>query len=472
MIRTYYPILLYKRQESVISLYAITCGLEQVSWIGSMNGILNITTEFNLREEMLAYLGKQLLSLMPDGYYRDFYAWALSDDCPLQAHWLTTIGIDQFVNLAIGLLSGTSRDAEVMSRIYASVSPMTAYLLFETISDNMAFGCATWYPQQDDDLRHQRHTLLSDFNRSMVERIEGRKAGRMTNYAWQDIAQQLSSLTQSLSEKKQHTVIEAFVQRFPSVSFEDVEYGAGAVLVANIEACGDVIDYLDGHPLQPILRETLRYRYDGVSRLLNDEAKTLDDLLEIGTHTILVMAVLAYYSAAIADAMAVELQPVLDDGLLTRVFENSAILIRLLNDMGTPLLKDAEARRENFALLREKHQTQNFDDVFTLIRLVADENTALTRLQKDIEFGEFNIALHHVPPLQHDIDAALDHLEERVATCAGVYATRSVQLQADMAELAQRTGTTAFGEIALRFVTFHEILYANPYNKNDGEYAV
>jgi len=424
-----------------------------------------------LRERMLSHLSQQLPVLMPSGSYQQFYGWAISDKNPLQDDWLQMIGLDQSLGMTFKLLNGVHSDPRVVSELLDTIPTLATYLLFETISDNMAFGGAPW---ATTSVTHQERSkaLLLSFNNDMIARIDDPYTERELNQEWLSIASKLSGIDQSLSQGKQKPVIEAYLQAHPETMFEAIEYGCTDALIANLNSCAAMVAAMEDTAVFPLFKRTLRARYEGINRLLEDDVNGIDDLLAIGTNSILVITVLSYYSSHFAAFTDADLSSVLNSTLFERTMGNAAKLTRMLNDMGTPLLKDAEHRDAVFDDLHKLHAETGIDDVFRLISEGAKRHVALTRLQKDIDFGEFNIALHGLPEHRHDVTKALHLLQETLMYCGDVYEDAYTQLMIDIPNLTQQMGHTAYAEMALRFVLFHEKLYSNSFKQNDGEYAV
>ena len=78
---------------------------------------------------------------MPLSAYRNFQTWALSPQNPHLKTWLQMVGVPQFAKLTHTLI-GNSVGEDKWDDLVRYSTYMNAYLIYETISDNLAFGLA------------------------------------------------------------------------------------------------------------------------------------------------------------------------------------------------------------------------------------------------------------------------------------------------------------------------------------------
>src|SRR5690606_25866518 len=143
---------------------------------------------------------------------------------------------------------------------------------------------------------------------------------------------------------------------------------------------------------------------------------------------------------------------VLEDGSLLLALEDAALLVRLLNDMGTLLLEQpTNDRKALIQTLYHMHHTGDFPTFEHLLLDVAgQQGTLLTRMNKDIRFGEFNVCLHSVRQV-NDIATAIEVFADQLESLTLVYEDRLQRLPGMVAQLNQRLGSTFAGEVILRF---------------------
>jgi hypothetical protein len=208
-----------------------------------------------------------------------------------------------------------------------------------------------------------------------------------------------------------------------------------------------------------------------VNHLLENPDMDRETLIETGADTIMVMPTLAYYVGLIAEEIRPlpGYQSVLEDGTLHDPLQSAALLVRLLNDLGTGLLEQPdEVHRALVNYLRaEAGNFSTFDEL-----LLAQNYTVLfTRLQKDIRFGEFNVCLYETRKAQ-SVEEALDTVYEQITYLSRLYRVTWQHLQDTLQVIDTRLNSHLIGNLITRFVRFHEMIYSQPFNEPCGEYAV
>ena len=421
---------------------------------------------------MLNALVGSVRSQVPHGIMRDYWVWALSDQNPYQARWIQTIGIPQFERLTAALLDGVVEERHA-GLLDALAAMMNVYLLYETLSDNLAIGCAR-LSEYDADIMTQKD-VLCQFNNAMIEKLTYPHTDVQAMLSpIQDKMQSLSLFEHSLSKGKQQKLAHVFTQQHATASVEDIEYGGWAMLIANIEAASATLSLVNNPTSYAFVQGNLVRRYDAVNQLLHTDSHehTFDDLLNIGTSTILVPAVLAFYYAVIAELKGhAHFKDVVESGTAQAVLDDAALLIRLLNDVGPALVLDADKTESIITVAHElSEQSTHKTSVFDLLTQLVNQFPEMTRIKKDLDFSEYNILLDAL-----DDDAqpvAVLQIEYSLRTYYKLYTSLTKRLHERVAELDAQLGDDSYGKIALRFVHFHEKLYMNDYQLNKGEYAV
>src|SRR5690606_36559285 len=106
----------------------------------------------------IASFKSSMMYYMPSGSYRDFHGWAISSDNPQYSRWQQIVGIPQFAKLTETLLGDLVPEKEKWTDLLPYTAWMNTYLIYETISDNLAIGLAQ--KQQTDSTYFQRKQIL------------------------------------------------------------------------------------------------------------------------------------------------------------------------------------------------------------------------------------------------------------------------------------------------------------------------
>ncbi|HLF28767.1 MAG TPA: hypothetical protein VJG32_20765 [Anaerolineae bacterium] len=411
---------------------------------------------------------------VPPSLYRDFHLWALSSESPCREHYLQAMGITQLVKLTVALLGDLVEDADWPLLISYSV-PLNVYLTYEAISDNVAIGLAL--RGASDTTYELRRDLLLAFNRAMITRLtdDAQPATQLLE-SLQPAARSISSFQYSLNRSQWRSYAEAYLNQRTDVTLAELEYDMWPALVANIEACAAAVQSMAGRQLGVLLRHGLIDRYGPVNRLLRAEEMTPLQLAEVGTDAILVVPTLIYYIAVLAEIIRPldRLARALAHGLLAQALRDAALLVRLLNDLGTSLLEcTAEERDALLAALATHCQAhpsaQTLGEVFAGVQGYA--SGLFTRLQKDIAFGEFNVGLYGLANLP-SMPEVLSTFGRNLSYFSQLYAQRRAALEQTLAVISERLSDERVSLLISRFVWFHEQLYRNPYYTSAGEYAI
>jgi hypothetical protein len=94
----------------------------------------------------------------------------------------------------------------------------------------------------------------------------------------------------------------------------------------------------------------------------------------------------------------------------------------------------------------------------------------LTRLNKDISHGEFNLCLYGISHMP--VSSALPIFEHRLDYLSGLYTHCQTLLAAGLETIAKRLNDESASRLIDKFVRFHIMLYENDYTGATGEYTV
>ncbi|HEY5986139.1 MAG TPA: hypothetical protein VIV12_07175 [Streptosporangiaceae bacterium] len=413
------------------------------------------------------------LDYLPDCPFRDFYAWVLSEP-RCQQRWLQLLGIEGLIRLSGALLNGLM-DAEESDRLTVYSAPLLVYLTYEAISDNLAIGLAG--PAPGDGSYPARAGLVRAFNDAMLARLDGATAASVRGRVlrWTTAPGQISMFRQSLSETEHRALVAAYAKAHPGADPAAIEFTAAPALIANIESAVTAAQSLAGLRTAGLFREGLARRYAAVTELLTSRGPALEELVALGTDAILVIPTLAYYAGLIAEVVRpmAGYHDLVDDGLLNEALAHAALLVRVLNDCGTGLAEQGAGQRR--ALISDLHALARSRRSATLSDVLRQAALAhgrlLTRISKDLSFGEFNICLDGIRDLPVSAGAvpAFEHRLHRV--CAS-YQRSQRGLQGATRRMTRRLRTDVISAIVLRFVEFHRLMYADSFTTASGEYAI
>lgn len=412
------------------------------------------------------------IGYMPDTPYKHFNEWILEQP-ELAEKWAQLLGLRATASMTDDVLSSVL-SPEQMEKMVDVCVPMTLMLTYEVASDNVAIGLANNLP--DDDTRAIRIQLLTQFGDVMVKRLQGDPTETADLLASSlPLVNEISSFVQSLSEHKYHKLLNVYLAQYPDVEQEAIEFSLYEILIANID-CGQwVLETLDGYQMQSFIRDWLVKRYTGQTFLINHDQMLPEELIRASTDAIMVVPTMAYYIAHMLEYVAPNphLDEVMQDGTLLLALEKCALLVRILNDMGTDVIEQSD---DYYAgLIDELRQTQHIENYDSFVELMMDfvpeRGDAFTRLKKDIQFGEYNLALHY-PRLIDDVDEAIDEFYERLCWISEIYQKEYQELYQLVDEIEMALGTSIAGDLLTRFVEFHRHFYRNSFEGVTGEYGI
>lgn len=458
---------------------------------------LNASTSFEYALKLNVEGVRQSLQHMPESPYKRYTSWILSQP-QWAGQWLQLMGVESLIRLTGGLLDGLLSQEEWQQLVPYSV-PINVSQMYEVVSDNLAIGLG--YRSPNDKTFNTRSQLVYAFNQATIQRLKGdsQQSVRELLDPFTPLMRKISAFEQSLSMDKHHKLAQHYLNRrseatiddldtalqnvkpartwqaIESITLDDLEYALHPLLVANMETCIDLTAVLKDTASYSLLIDGLIRRYQGVNDLLDQQTFSTKDLLRISTNTIMVVPTLAYYIGVIAEKVhpLAAYPDVVADGSLLTVFEDAALLVRLLNDMGTLLLEQTPTERaeliKSLRVLGQSRHFANFDQL--MLEATGEQEILLTRMSKDVKFGEFNVGLHPVRQVTN-ITEAINIFEDQLEMIVKVYQERMSRLRDGVATLNQRLDSNLAGDVAMRFVQFHRHTYSHSFKSAHGEYAV
>ncbi len=394
--------------------------------------------------------------------------WGLDDRTPEHNTFAQITGLVQLSNLSATLLGDLLPEAQY-PEIASYCGAINAYFFYEIISDNLAHGFGPLAVHDPTYL--QRRDLLQYFNEAMIARLSGHiddADHRME--VLKSRCNAVSSLDHNLNADKRNTLLKIYAAA-TGASPEQTEFDLWSLLRQNMAACADLIDLLDGSPFQESMRDGLIQRYQSLNDLMRNDSSSVKDLLESSTWTILIVPTLVFYTAALSQVNPL-VTPVEDD-LLNEAVYSAAILVRLLNDLGSLMTLPEAAFRSDMSALRSTHHTHAdaYPDIVSFLVATAPSMTSLTRLHKDLRHGEHNIGFYQLAA-EAPVEEMLDELENNLHYYRQVYRQQINHLLGLLQQLSEQCGDTRPSQLIERIVVFHEEMYAIPFEERAGEYAI
>lgn len=411
---------------------------------------------------------------MPAGAYRDFCLWGISADNPHQETFLQKMGITQLVNMTVQLLDGLVDD-QSWHQLLPFCATMNTYQIYEIVSDNLAIGLAA--SLTGNSTERMRRELLGNFNKAMISRLKGDPTPAVLVLdGIRASSGYISLFEQSLTKESQFHLTDAYLSEHTAHSGTALEYSLWPLLVANIEACADLVQTITPYDVGPLVHDGIIRRYQAVNQSLATSSLPLAQRAEIATHAILVIPTLAYYVSVLAEVIRPNcgLSQVLKEGTLSSALYDAALLVRLLNDFGTTLLTLPAVERDvlmDRLVFRCKEPLARHQTVADVLLAVAEEDDLLTRIRKDIVFGEFNLAMSDVYGVQ-TVTQGMRIFGSNLSYCSQLYSDHYCQLLLTLDRLNEQLQDDVVSQLILRFVHFHMHLYSKPYTMMAGEYAI
>lgn len=408
---------------------------------------------------------------MPPCAYRDLCRWAFSAGPEDRATFLHLLGIPQFARMTVALFDGLIRPEEA-AKLARYSALMNTYLSYEVVSDDLALGLARGLP--GDDTVDERRAVLLAFNEAMIRRLAGEP--RPASDLLAPIAPEadaISGFRQTLNHDKHEALARRYLGAHPGATRRALDRSIFPRLAVNIETCWSVARMARELNAGPLVLHGLTSRYRAVSTLIEDRAMGLTRRAFVSADAILVVPTLAYYAGVLAEHIRpnAAFPAVVADGTLGEPLFLAALAIRLLNDVGTTPLERPEARAVLSRELRASMAHGSDPTLATALLSVAGRSRAtLTRLNKDLSHGEFNLALLDITELP--VSQALPIFERRLEALAAMYADVQHRLPALLVTLGERLGDEGVSTLIDRFMRFHEAIYRHDYATPEGDYTV
>ncbi len=411
---------------------------------------------------------------VPDCAYRDLATWALTCTGKHHERFAQIFGVNQLAVMTTLLLGRVVTTDEAWGRIIPLSAVINAWLTHEVVSDNLAIGLG--FPGHlDDPAMAVRRGLIYRFNQNM-DRALGKRApaGGLERHPTAEpfacYDARISIFSNMLAPKKYRALAAVFAGEH-DVDPQSIERCVSSALCANILSCSDTVAAI-GHPhLQSLVRGWIQDRYRSVTHLMQSKTLRPAELVEHGTRTILVAPTLGFYCFALAHAggRAARMTPEIVFGPLEEALRAAATRVRLLNDLGTPLLLCS--KQERHELLRGLVVDHSSDTLTLADALTTIELPSMTRLAKDALFKETNVGLHGLAT-QPLTDDSWRRFMARFDEYAELYRQARDTMAGALVTLASDLGDERYGLMIETFVEFHEHIYRQPYHLSTGEYAI
>lgn len=425
-----------------------------------------------LRQATLEQIRNSLTRHMPDGAQKDFYLWGVSTENPTQEDFLQMVGMNQIINLSTRILQPLIQP-EDWQRVACAAGLLHAYFMYELVSDDLAVGLSLT-PTRNASIQ-ARQDILHSFNGAMVKRLSG-VPNRST-----ELLEYIQPSTANISGYNQASIHEKYIAQFKQYSAmqpntnSQFQFDLWSVLVANIETCNELIELTDHLQVAPIIRQGFINRYASVSQSLDAHINmTLEELTNVGTHTVSVIPVLAYFAGILAEEINGQsgIQSIVEDGLLENALTTAAVITRLLNDIGVVATYSTGKRTSLIHTLWKSYESRpmHVQTINQLLCHVANKTEALTRFQKDIMYGEFNICLHNLAYTE-SMEYGISIFGENLAYFSQLYRQSAIQLRDQLSTIDRRMQNKTISSLIMGFINFHEQIYTHRFDTIAGEYV-
>jgi len=427
----------------------------------------------NLKQATLEKIKCSLMKDMPAGIQRDFYLWGISDANPNRHEFLQLVGMNQVINLTTHILEPMV-EANDWQKMAEYCGLIHTYFMYELVSDDLAVGLSH-IPIRDASMLI-RKDILHSFNGAMVKKLSG-----IPNHS-SELLEFVQPSTLSISGYSQPTTREKYVAQFQKFLKANPEYASTSfnfdlwsILIANIESCHTLLEATAHLQSSLVIHQGFISRYASVSQSLEAHINmSLEELTNIGTHTVSVIPVLAYFIGVMTEIInpQPEIKGVIEDGLLEDALATAATIIRILNDIGVVATYSTGKRTSLIHTLWKSFESKpaNIQTMTQLLCHVGNKTEVLTRIQKDILHGEFNICLHNLAYTE-SIEYGISIFSENLTYFAQVYRHSQMHLRDVLAVLDRRLGSNTVSSLINGFISFHEQIYTHRFDTSAGEYV-
>ncbi|MBI1281476.1 MAG: hypothetical protein GC179_25340 [Anaerolineaceae bacterium] len=426
-----------------------------------------------LTETTLEKIKCSLIKDMPSGIQRDFYLWGISDENPNRHDFLQLVGMNQVINLTTHILEPMI-GAKDWQKIAEYSGLIHAYFMYELVSDDLAVGLSLM-PTHDTSLI-MRKDILHSFNGVMVKRLSGvpNHSSELLTFI-QQATLKISGYSQPTTREKYVAQFQKFMKAHPEIASNGINFELWPILIANIESCKALLEATEHLQTGPVIHQGFINRYASVSQSLEAHINmTLEELTNIGTHTVSVIPVLAYFIGIMNEVIdpQPELKGVVEDGLLEDALATAATIIRILNDMGVVATYSTGKRTSLIHTLWKSFESKppHIQTMSQLLCHVGNKTEAMTRFQKDILHGEFNICLHNLA-FTESIEYGISIFNENLTYFAQAYRHSQMHLRDVLTALDRRLGSNRVSSLISGFINFHEQIYTHRFDTTAGEYV-
>ena len=424
-----------------------------------------------LRDAIASHLHHGLPSFIPTSPYRSFLLWGLDAENPHRGAFLQCLGITQLAKMTASV-SKTLVQPSDWQRFAPLVSMNSAYLCFEIMSDNLALHLAPL--RRPTEHAPLRRALLERFNELAQQRLRD-PATRcdLLQEELKDLATGLSWFEQSLVPDRLRALADVYVKEGGDGDASSIECAVAPMLHVNIETCRSTLRSVAGLSLFELTQRGLIDRYRCANRVLRGTDTSLMRGVESGLHTALVVPTLYFYIDVLAHLRAPSARLVEHREAVSELVRDAAVQIRLLNDLGTQLLtcsEDALGRRLDEGLRAGAGAYEaSSGNLRSALLATTSSSPAWTRVHKDIEFGEFSLALWGIDP-QTSWPEAVGRIYENVDFCRSLYESVRKRMQAQATKL--RAVLPVAVEPVRRLLDFNVEMYRNDFTTQRGEYSI
>jgi hypothetical protein len=238
-----------------------------------------------------------------------------------------------------------------------------------------------------------------------------------------------------------------------------------------LETCETLNNYLG----QEMFVQSIRRRYMGQHHVIVNNEMTLEEVVSATADSIAAVPAVIYYIVQYVEYVEpnARFHYVLEDQSLDISSTLVAVVSRLLNDIGTNLLNMSD---EQLMVLNQRFHELHLQyphlDLRELLCQEAQTHPEIyARLYKDALFGEFNLAFYF-SDAGNTIPESIDLLFHQLSILRDIYEESLMGLDASLAHIDEVLQTPIVTTICMAFVKFHQVLYANAFQKTEGEYAI
>lgn len=421
------------------------------------------------------YISTAISKYLPESTQKNFMLWVLTDENPYQESYLRMLGVAGSIELEIFLFKKII-NVKTLKKLAGSIALLNTYFAFETLSDNIAIGLGD-ATKKDNSIYNVQRELLIGFNDAIIRKLRGDNNSVINLLKpFEPLTYKISAYQKCLMPKQMYEFAAEYQKLYPHASLEELEYCYFSILILNIHTCLNLVDSLQGHPLNTILKNSLIDRYEAVNEIIkSDHQITLEKLADLGAKSMLVMPSLAFCIGALDNIIShPSLHKAIENGSLIDNLYTAALLVRLLNDIGTNFLNiGAKDLQKLYLHFNEMLRHKEYNSIFEFLNNVSSANefyNLMPRIRKDIQLGEFNICLDHLN-ISEDNVIALKEFFTRIKFFSMLYKKRKKFPNKISTLITNNFADKKINQIIVNFVKFHQAMYSKEYETKFGDYA-